>query len=146
MHKRNKRARALHLAPGAKITSTVTAPAPRARLLEDTSAARKRFPVTTGFMDYFPDAVAAVAEISFLGNLKHNPGEPLHWARGKSMDHADCIGRHLVERGGYEIIEIAGVKYKMRHTAAMAWRSMALLQEELEAEHGLDEPRGAKAG
>lgn len=107
------------------------------RLLETTSEARKAYPVSTGVLDYFPDAVAAVAEVSFLGNQKHNPGQPLHWARGKSMDHADCIGRHLIERGGFD--------GKLRHSAALAWRALALLQEELELEHGLAPPRGAKA-
>jgi hypothetical protein len=60
----------------------------------------------------------------------------MHHARGKSMDHADCIARHLTERGGFD----AGI----RHTAALAWRAMALLQEELEAEYGFPLPRGAK--
>jgi hypothetical protein len=75
--------------------------------------------------------------VSWHGNEKHNPGEPLHWARGKSMDHPDCIMRHLVERGGFD----GGV----RHSAALAWRALALLQEEMEAELGLPLPRGAKA-
>jgi hypothetical protein len=117
------------------------APAPeimkRQRLIEGDSAHRKRFPLTTGLLDYFPDACAAVAEVSFKGNQKHNPGEPMHHARGKSMDHADCIMRHLTERGGFD--------GDIRHTAALAWRAMALLQEELEKEHGLPLPRGAKA-
>jgi hypothetical protein len=26
----------------------------------------------------------------------------MHHARGKSMDHADCIMRHLVGRGGFD--------------------------------------------
>jgi len=107
------------------------------RLLgEADSAARKRIPVTTGLLDYFPDAIAAVAGVSWHGNEKHNPGKPLHWARGKSMDHADCIARHLIERGGFD--------GPIRHSAALAWRAMALLQEELEAEKGLSKPRGAK--
>lgn len=107
----------------------------RKRLLEDTSAKRKMYPIAAGFLDYFPDACAAVAEVSFHGNEKHNPGQPLHWARGKSMDHADCIARHLIERGGFD--------GPIRHSAALAWRAMALLQEELEAEFGLAAPRGA---
>lgn len=88
---------------------------------------RKRTPVTTGVLDYFPDAVAAVAQISYLGNEQHNPGESLHWAREKSTDHADCIGRHLLERGR---LDIDGG----RHSAKLAWRALALLQLELEAE------------
>jgi hypothetical protein len=119
------------------VTATVAPPPPpRRRLLEATSAKRKEYPITTGLLDYFPDACAAVAEVSFQGNQRHNPGEPLHWARGKSMDHADCCGRHLIERGGFD----GG----FRHTAALAWRAMALLQEELEEEMSLALPRGAR--
>ena len=43
--------------------------------------ARKALPIFTGFLMYFPDACAAVAEVSRLGNEQHNPGEALHWAR-----------------------------------------------------------------
>ncbi len=106
------------------------------RLLPVDSATRKTYPLTTGVIDYFPDAIAEVAKISYMGNEKHNPGEPLHWARGKSMDHADCIGRHLTERGG---TDPSGA----RHSAQLAWRALALLQEELEREMKLPPPRGA---
>lgn len=118
-----------------KFTKTKIPPE-RKRLLETDSAARKAFPISTGLLDYFPDAVAAVAEVSYAGNQKHNPGEPMHHARGKSMDHADCIARHLIERGGFD----GGI----RHSAALAWRALALLQEELEAEHGFPLPRAAR--
>ena len=69
------------------------------RTLPSAAADRKNAPVMTGAIDYFPLAVAEVARISKAGNDQHNPGQPLHWARGKSMDHADCIVRHLIERG-----------------------------------------------
>ncbi len=87
---------------------------------------RKKVPMTTGLLDYFPAALAAVAEVSRVGNDQHNPGQPMHWARGKSSDHADCITRHLVDRGTYDTD-------KLRHSAKVAWRALALLQEELEA-------------
>jgi hypothetical protein len=90
------------------------------------SAARKRIPIVTGLMDYFPDALAAIAEVSFIGNEKHNPGEPLHWSREKSNDHADCLGRHLLERGTMDPVT------KVRHSAQLAWRACALLQIEIE--------------
>jgi hypothetical protein len=106
------------------------------RLLEASSEQRKGYPIFSGVLAYFPDAIAAVAEVSYLGNQKHNPGEPMHWARGKSMDHADCIGRHLIEHGGFD--------GPIRHSAALAWRALALLQEELEREHGLAPPRCAR--
>ena len=46
--------------------------------------ARKDQPIVRGLLDYFPNAVAAVANVSVVGNRQHNPGEPLHWAREKS--------------------------------------------------------------
>lgn len=107
------------------------------RLLSDaTSAERKLYPLCTGLLDYFPDALAEVANISFKGNQKHNPGQPLHHARGKSSDHADCVIRHLMERGGRD-------PEGNRHSAQLVWRALALLQEEIEQEYGLPLPRGA---
>jgi Domain of unknown function (DUF5664) len=104
--------------------------------LPQESAARKGVPLCTGVLDYFPAALAAVARISKFGNDKHNPGEPLHWARGKSADHADCIARHLVDRG------IIDPESGESHTAEVAWRALALLQEEEEA-RGAPQARGA---
>lgn len=43
------------------------------------------------------------------------------------MDQEDCIVRHLMERGA---VDTDG----MRHSAKLAWRALALLQLELEAE------------
>jgi hypothetical protein len=100
------------------------------------STARKDIPLARGLLDYFPAALAEVAKLSKAGNDKHNPGEELHWARGKSMDHADCIMRHLVDRG---TIDTDGIT----HSAKVAWRALALLQEELEAA-GAPMSRGSK--
>lgn len=107
----------------------------RRRLIDTDSATRKTFPMCAGLLDYFPDALAEVARVSFLGNEKHNPGQPMHHSRGKSMDHADCIVRHLVGRGGFD--------GDVRESAALAWRALALLQDELEQEMGLPLPRAA---
>lgn len=101
-------------------------------ILPTDSQARKEIPMCSGLLDYFPAALAAVAHVSFIGNEKHNPGQPLHHARGKSMDHADCIIRHLTERGRFDEIDAPTGSYKVRHSALMAWRALALLQEELE--------------
>jgi hypothetical protein len=81
----------------------------------------------SGLLAYFPDALAAVAHCSYVGNEQHNPGQPLHWTREKSTDHADCIVRHLVESG---TADNDGV----RHSAKLAWRALALLQIEIEKE------------
>lgn len=98
---------------------------------------RKDVPLCTGVLDYFPAAFAAVARLSKFGNDKHNPGQPLHWARGKSMDHADCLLRHLADRG------ITDPETGMSHTVEVAWRALALLQEEEEA-RGAPLARGAR--
>lgn len=107
----------------------------RETILPEDSAERKDIPMAAGLLDYFPAALAEVAAVSKAGNDKHNPGEPLHHARGKSMDHADCIVRHLVDRGG---VDDAG----LRHSAMVAWRALALLQQELE-DAGAPLARGA---
>lgn len=108
----------------------------RKRLLETSSAERKMYPLATGLLDYFPDALAEVAKLSLLATQKHHPDKPMHHDRSKSMDHADCIVRHLVGRGGFD--------GETRESAALAWRALALLQEELEQEFGLALPRAAK--
>ncbi len=97
---------------------------------------RKAIPMARGLLDYFPSALAEVAKVSKAGNDQHNPGEDIHWARGKSMDNADCIMRHLTQRG---TVDGDG----LRHSAKLAWRALALLQLELEAE-GAPMARGAK--
>lgn len=91
------------------------------------STRRKQLPVVTGVLDYFPKAIVAVADVSFVGNDKHNPGEPLHWSRHKSSDHADAIGRHLLDRGTFSADGV-------RHSAQLAWRALAMLEIELEEE------------
>jgi len=93
-------------------------------------AARKRVPIATGFMDYFPDAIAAIAECSQITNEQHNPGTPVHWDRSKSPDEADCLMRHFLDRGK---VDTDGV----RHSAKLAWRALALLQKEIEASRNL---------
>ena len=108
----------------------------RDSMLPTNAEERKAVPLCSGVVDYFPAALAEVARVSKAGNDQHNPGEPLHWARGKSMDQADCILRHLAERGS---IDTDGV----RHSAKLAWRALALLQLELEAE-GAPMSRGSR--
>lgn len=88
---------------------------------------RKKYPIATGVLDYFPDAIAEVARVSWEGNEQHNPGQHLHWAREKSTDQDDTTIRHFMERGTRD-------KDGMRHSAKAAWRMLALLQLEIEAE------------
>lgn len=105
-------------------------------LLPSDAKLRKQIPLASGVVDYFTAALIAVAKVSQAGNDQHNPGQPLHWARGKSNDHADTMLRHFVERG---TIDTDG----QPHSAKMAWRALAILQLELEAA-GAPIARGVK--
>lgn len=89
---------------------------PRGPLPED-SAERKEYPLYRGLFAYFPSALAAIAKHSKEGNDKHNPGQDMHHARGKSSDHRDALLRHVLED------DLVGA----------AWRALALLQEDMEA-------------
>jgi hypothetical protein len=91
---------------------------------------RKQTPITTGVLDYFPLAMAEVAKCSFQGNEQHNKGEPLHWDKTKSTDHADCIARHLIDRYS---VDTDGVL----HAAKLAWRALAFLETLLEGQQNV---------
>ena len=91
------------------------------------AADRKDTPIVRGVLDFFPDAIAEVARVSLRGSQQHHPGAPMHWDKSKSTDEADALVRHLVERGS---LDTDG----MRHSAKVAWRALALLQRELDAE------------
>ena len=94
---------------------------------ELTAQERKERPLFRGLLQYFPDALMEVAYCSYASNEIHNPGEELHWSRNKSSDHADALMRHLLQSG---TIDTDGI----RHSARVAWRALALLQIELEAQ------------
>lgn len=106
------------------------------------SEERKGIPLARGLLDYFPAALAEVARLSQASNEKHNPGEPMHHARGKSMDHADCILRHQVDRGTLDEPEWEGGP-RFYHDVKVAWRALAQLQELLEEKEGAPLPRRA---
>ena len=106
----------------------------RLTTLPTDSLERKGYPIFSGCLRYFAAALAGVSRISKIGNDKHNPGEALHHARSKSMDHGDCIIRHLVdvedllaaiERGNTEIQP----KQVLDEVSQLVWRSLALSQE-----------------
>ncbi len=101
--------------------------------------ARKAIPLVTGVLDYFPDALAEVAKVSAAGNAQHNPEEHaagvLFWNRAKSTDEINTAVRHLTERGARDTDGT-------RHLAKAAWRILAALQKELEADEGHPLPRG----
>jgi hypothetical protein len=105
-------------------------PAPK---LPTADSVRKATPIFSGVLKYFPRALAAVAEVSLIGNEKHNPGQPLHWSRAKSGDELDALTRHLLEAGTFDTDGV-------RHSARVAWRALANLEKELEASEGDGQP------
>ena len=104
----------------------------RATTFPKEAAERKKRPVASGVLDYFPDAFIAIAEVSYAGNEQHNPGQPLFWNRAKSGDESDAMMRHFLQRG---LLDDDGI----RHSAKLAWRALSNLQKEIEAEQS-EEP------
>ncbi len=112
-------------------------------LLDGRSAEdRKAVPLYRGFMLYFPDAMCAVAELSWLASKQHGHNE-MHWEKGKSSDHADCLVRHLLQADQYDTDGVL-------HATKVAWRAMANLQVTLdkikqnEEEQEKEEEKGEK--
>lgn len=92
---------------------------------------RKKWQLWTFLTQYFPDAFLAVVDVAIKGNDQHNPGEPMHWARGKSMDQMNTAMRHMWDhtRGAPKDTDGA------YHLAKAIWRLSAELQLVIEAEH-----------
>ncbi len=87
---------------------------------------RKETPVFSGVLRYFPLAIKEISRVSLAGNRQHHPNEPLHWDRSKSTDELDALARHLIDAG---TLDTDGI----RHSAKVAWRSLANLEKELES-------------
>ncbi len=108
----------------------------RSLTLPTDSNERKQYPLFRGLLCYFPAALAGIARISKIGNDKHNPGEDLHHDRTKSIDHADCIIRHLTDTADLMAARHRGEQPTTESTqkildevSQLAWRALALSQE-----------------
>ena len=118
---------------------------PKKSLLDGmTSEERKEYPIISGCLDYFRDALLEVSHVSWLGNQKHNPGQPLHWARGKSTDDIDALGRHLVGRENIDVIDPAHSELTVEEGAEMVWRALAWYQKFLETKYNIKPPPGCQ--
>jgi hypothetical protein len=89
---------------------------------------RKDFPIYTGLLKYFPDALMEVARTSQVANDQHNPGEPLHWDRTKSVDQMDALMRHATDYARGDELDEDGCY----HLSKVAWRALAQLQIDIE--------------
>lgn len=103
--------------------------------LPDDYHERKKWELWTFLTEYFPDAFLAVVDVAIKGNDQHNPGQPLHWARGKSADQKNTAIRHMWDH------RFSGPKDKdgAYHLAKAIWRLSAELQLVIEAEKKEDE-------
>jgi hypothetical protein len=93
--------------------------------------ARKALPLYSFLTGYFPDAIVEMVKVSVAGNQQHNPGEPLHWARGKSTDQLNTAMRHIFDHA-VQPVDTDGTY----HLAKAAWRLLAELQLICEAKQG----------
>lgn len=104
----------------------------RKTTLPTDSAERKDVPMLRGCVRYFPAALSGVAQISKAGNDKHNPNEEMHHARGKSVDHGDCILRHLIDLEDLTAALQRGDQVTaqeiLNEANQLAWRALALSQ------------------
>ena len=85
------------------------------KVFPEDDAERAKYPIGTFITEYFPNALAALAKHSWESNEKHNPGEPVHWAKDKSIGNIDRVFRHLID--GEKI-----------HAA---WRILELIEREI---------------
>lgn len=135
-----------------------------ATTLPSDSAKRKEFPLLDGLLRYFPAACAGVSRHSWMGSQKHNKGQEMHHARGKSGDHGNCIIRHAMdlsdllaarERGQTEVLNYTSVDGEVLDRVsiervitdelnALCWRSLAWNQETQERINGAPMAPGAK--
>lgn len=97
---------------------------------------RKALQLYTFMFKYFPDAWLEVVRIARIGNEQHNPGEPLHWARGKSTDQMNAAFNHIFDYGLGERVDTDGGY----HLAKAIWRLSAQLQLDIEASRALQTP------
>lgn len=96
------------------------------KALPEDAAERKTYPIYSGFLKYFPNAVASVANLSYEGNQQHHPDKPLHWDMSKSADELDAMMRHTIDE-----IQAESYEEVIDEARRRAWRAMADLERKL---------------
>jgi hypothetical protein len=105
-------------------------------MLPTDDKSRKDLPLWDFMFGYFPDAWVEVVKVAVAGNKQHNPGEKLHWARGKSMDQMNTAFRHQFDYGCGTVKDTD----ECYHLAKAIWRLMAQLQLDIERERHAPSP------
>ena len=76
---------------------------------------RAKYKVATFICEFFPHAIAELARFSYEMQAKHCPGQPMCWAKDKSIGDGNQLIRHLMDK------EYTNV----------AWRGLELLERQL---------------
>lgn len=95
-------------------------------VMPEDSKVRKGIPMHAGLLQYFPSALAAVAQVSRVCNDKHNPGQPVHWSKENSNDHQDALMRHMADTAADPLARDPEDGTLL--AAKVAWRALAQLQ------------------
>ena len=94
---------------------------------EEPTNPRKEYPLYSGCLSYFPNALKYVSHVSLVANNQHHPDKPLHWDKNKSTDEPDALMRHLADHS-IEPVDDDG----LYHLGKVAWRALAMLERYLE--------------
>lgn len=74
---------------------------------------------------YWPNALAALAELNVQGNMQHyGNADNVQWVHKVSNKHIDKLLNHLIDHG---TLDTDGI----RHSTKVAWRALANLEDEL---------------
>ena len=94
-------------------------------MLPTDSQARKNIPIYRGFVKCFPDAMAAVAQLTAVAAKQHHPDGGIYWDKEKSVDELDALLRHMLD----DVMEpLSRDAEGALHAVKIAWRGMANLQ------------------
>lgn len=92
---------------------------------------RKEYPMYSGLLKYFPNALREVSHCSWVGQQQHNPDKPLAWDRSKSGDELDAMLRHLTDHAKGVEIDEDGVY----HLVKCCWRILGMTEKFLEKKY-----------
>lgn len=93
--------------------------------------ARKQIPIYSGFVRYFPAAIAGAAAVSQMA-MKQHKLPALGHDRTKSTDHTDCVPRHMMDVedliAAYDRGEKVDVNLILLEASSAVWRVSAWSQ------------------
>lgn len=118
---------------------------------------RKMLPIFKLVTGYFPKALREITKVCVANNVRYSPErEPadIVWNRGKSKDQFGSLFRHIAERvvdgHVFEVTPLAVAKEtgidRVYVLAEAAWRALAALELEIEAQEAVPQITSLKIG